>query len=171
MQVTRLNFGTLYSIKNSMPEGFFSLVKTIPTIKKQFTVLGNYVNSHDNLIKQIYRDEIAILPIRLGTVDFNKTVVNDELSSLSKDAIEQAYYVVEEKLLNDTNFEKHMFFKVEKKQNKIYIRFLSFFNDVKRLLSDYHIYYKYNKKGKYIPLKKEYVLLKSQELWLKVDFP
>ena len=64
-----------------------------------------------------------------------------------------------------------MFFKVEKENNKMHIRFLSFFNDVKGLLMDYHIHYKYSKESKYLNLKDEYLLLKGNKLWLKIDFP
>ena len=69
-------------------------------------------------------------------------MVDNQLSEESNEAIEQAYYVVEEKLQNESSSDKHMFIKIEKRENKTMIKFFSFYNDVKGLFQDYHIYYK-----------------------------
>ena len=103
LKIGRLNFATLNSLKGSAPEGFGKLAQTIPLIRSFQQILQNYVNSHDNLIKSIYQDELAILPIHLGTVDFHKTVTGELLSKESEEAIEQAEYVVKEKLLNEAS--------------------------------------------------------------------
>lgn len=103
-----------------MPDNFADLATSLPFIKSRLFALSTYVNSHDNLIMDIYKKELVILPIRVGTIDFNKMTKQGPnnttlLSDVAQDAVEQAEYVTEEKLQNESSQNKHLFIKIEKK--------------------------------------------------------
>lgn len=68
----------------------------IPLIKKNSKQFQLYMDSHDRLITNLYKKELIMLPIRLGTVDFHKMCLpnEDKLSEITNDSIMQSYFVV-----------------------------------------------------------------------------
>ena len=46
--------------------------RTIPAMQNRLKVLDLYVNGFDNLIVNNYKEELTILPIKMGTLDFWK---------------------------------------------------------------------------------------------------
>lgn len=68
----------------------------IPLIKKNSKQFQLYMDSHDQLITNLYKKELIMLPIRLGTVDFHKMCLpnEDKLSEITNDSIMQSYFVV-----------------------------------------------------------------------------
>lgn len=60
------------------------------------------MDSHDQLIVNLYKKELIMLPIRLGTLDFHlmcqKVGDTDKLSNLSNDSIMQSYFAMLEKI-------------------------------------------------------------------------
>lgn len=80
-------------------------------------ILDLYITSHENLIIDIYKDELVLLPIKLDTLDFALMTNKDctDFSELAKDAIQQARYVVKEKLENRENKDKVIYFRVERR--------------------------------------------------------
>jgi len=87
-------------LASSVPKNFGALFSSIPFIKSTFIALDTYICSHDNLIMDIYKSEIVILPIRVGTIDFDKMTKEGPnnkalLSDIAQDAVEQAKYVTQ----------------------------------------------------------------------------
>lgn len=111
------------------------------------------MSSHDNLIMDIYEDELALLRIRLGTLDFAKMTNKEktELSEVSKDAIRQAKYILKEKMENRENQNKVIYFRVEKEthrgKRRIYVRFLSGFHTSQKFLEKYKVSYRVGNYG------------------------
>ena len=56
-------------------------------------MISKFTSSHDNLIRNLYKEELTILPIRIATLDFHNLVKENQLTPASRDAIEQAKYV------------------------------------------------------------------------------
>ena len=81
--------GTKKSILSNL-----SSISTIPLLAQKANRLEVYVNSHDNLISEIYKKELAKLPIRVETLDFSLMSHNGKLTPISEDAIMQSEYVV-----------------------------------------------------------------------------
>lgn len=79
---------------------------------------------------------MIILPIRLGTLDFDKMVAKDnpkELSDLAKDGIYQGKYVIKEQIENDLNENgvRKFYINISRKNRRREIRFLSYFDVIK----------------------------------------
>ena len=104
------------------------LLKKIPLIEGIMSRLGIYVESHDNLMKIIYKSESTESPIRFETLDFNLMCVPDaqgpkdekgwpkdeKLSNICLDSIVQAYFVAKEKINNRLRpKQRKVFFSVE----------------------------------------------------------
>ena len=128
------------TFKLDLPNDFFGLFASVPIISENLKILDLYMSSHDNLIMNIYKDELALLRIRLGTLDFAKMTNKEktELSGISKDAITQARYILKEKMENRANQDKAIYFRVEKEthqgKRRIYVRFLSGFHTCQKFL-------------------------------------
>ena len=58
--------------KNYLKKHVLPPTRAIPAIEDRLKVLDLYINSFDNLITNIYKEELTILPIRIGTLDFSK---------------------------------------------------------------------------------------------------
>lgn len=44
----------------------------IAAIDSKVKILTTFINSHDNLIQELYQNDTLMLPIKLGTLDFHK---------------------------------------------------------------------------------------------------
>lgn len=77
-------------------------------ISEYLNTLKLYVNSHDELITNLYKSQLIKLPVRLGTVDFHKMCekvringeTKDRLSKTCLDTIMQSYFAMREKIHN-----------------------------------------------------------------------
>ena len=69
------------------------------------------MESHDNLIKKVYEQELTILPTRMDTLQFHKSVEDSQPSPLTNDCISQAMLVTYEKLINDSKHENSFLIK------------------------------------------------------------
>lgn len=71
-------------------------VFNVPFVSGNFKRLSLYIDSHDKLITNLYKQELIMLPIRLGTVDFHRMCVpgQDKLSMVSNDSVMQSYFAM-----------------------------------------------------------------------------
>jgi hypothetical protein len=98
-------------------------VLTIPLVQKVYKQVQSYVDSHDELIMNLYKKELILLPIRLGVVDFHKMCVpangKNALGEKSNDSVMQSYFLMKEKI---ENFEAIKSMDKEKNSKKLYFR-------------------------------------------------
>ena len=74
----------------------------LPFASESVNTLTLYVNSHDQLITNIYKSQLIKLPVRLGTLAFHKMCEKDSsnLSKICVDIIMQSYFAMKEKISN-----------------------------------------------------------------------
>lgn len=88
-----------------------SSLLNVPLLTDNSKKLSLYVDSHDQLIINLYKKELIMLPIRLGTLDFHLMCVkdgdSDKLSNLTNDSIMQSYYTMLEKIRIYRNLESY----------------------------------------------------------------
>lgn len=63
----------------------------LATIKHKMNIMETFINCHDNLIFDLYYEDLLKMPIYLSTLDFHKIKENLDPS------IEQSYFTTEEK--------------------------------------------------------------------------
>lgn len=90
---------------------------SIEAIDEKIKILTTFINSHDNLIQDLYQNNSLMLPIRLGTLDFHK--INSPL--LLQMTIEQSCYITIEKL----SLEKGTYFRLDLNDSVLNLRFFS----------------------------------------------
>ena len=135
---------------------------SISAIDQKIRILTTFINSHDNLIQDLYQNNTLMLPIRLGTLDFHK--INQPL--LLQMTIQQSCYITIEKL----SLQKGTYFRLDLNDSVLNLRFFSRGkNQQTSLYNRTNLSYKFSEKDEFTLLTEENIELDPflDEIWIQ----
>ena len=155
-----LSFGVRLAMKYAL--GYKIMPSfNIAAVDDKIKILTTFINSHDNLIQDLYQMNTLNLPIKLGTLDFHK--INEP--HLLQMTIEQSNYITIEKLSSD----KGTYFRLDLEDSFLKLKFFSRGGGEENLLNRTRLSYKFSAEEEFVTLLNEDIDLDPflDEVWLQ----
>ena len=152
-------------LANSLPK----MAEAGTVLMTKSNILTGFVESHDNLMVEMYFEELLRLPVRIGTLDFYMLGKESSMGiPITQETLEETYFYTLEKF----NKKPLTYLKLQLKDKHLKVLFFSKERKSKDLFSKYKVEYKHNIGSPYELLLTDHVKVVNNEhsLFVKIHY-